>query len=391
MIFFTVGLVGTTTGSILPEIIETYQVSYQTASYLPVVWNAGVILGSTITNYSVRLTSGNSLLQFQCLLIAVALLSMSYTNSYPIYVSFYTILAFACGMALTLGHTIAVTNNLDQISSGLSIAEFSIGVGYLSAPLLFYILSSTGVEWKAGLVVILILPVLISLVHARSQTSYNLVQSQKEDHRESSEYVNSVTLLILLSLIGLASACIHYLEWGQNTWNTIYNVETLGVDENLGRLIFSAFLFGFVMSRFANIFITRYVSVIWLSVISLVLIGISFALYIAGNSVYLNALSGFLLGLGLGPLLPNVMTIVLKGRADLASIVSTIVILCGGIGASLGGVVLGLEIQQGRISELYQRSFLIVLSILAFAIVFLMSLDMSTKLRATPKATVNKH
>lgn len=391
LMFFLVGLLGTTTGALLPEIMRKFAVTGTGVSVFVALWSGGVTLGSAATNGLVRRIEGPVLLRLQCLCAILALAVMGGTSHYGVYLGAYVVLAVACGTMITLGHTVAACHNPDGLASGLSVIELAVGLGYLSAPLFFATLSQLGHGWEHGLWLLCLLPAAMMGLQARLGIDFRAEPPAADDRTAAEAPLPRGWLYGFLALLMLGSIGIHYIEWGQNTWNTVYTMRALGVDGDTARVVFSVFLGGIVLSRFLNIFLSRRLRLPVLIGLNLGAIALAFALYSGAQGMVPSVLGNALFGLGLGALLPNIMAFTLENRLHLAARVSTLVIMGGGLGAFAGGFVLGLEMERGHLADLYSRSFAAALALVALAMAGLYLVRRRLGLRlagGTPGATL---
>jgi len=178
------------------------------------------------------------------------------------------------------------------------------------------------------------------------------------------KYILEMTLLLLF----FSSLGMTFLEWGQNTWNVYYLTEGLALDSSLSKLVFATFSIAMVVSRLGNVWLVRMYPLYRLLVLSLILVCCGIALIAASHKSMLLIAGNVLFGLGIGPLVPNVMALVLQNRTEFAPVVSNSMVIGGAVGSFLGGWLLNIEVQRGNILLIYIPILLAVALMLAITV-----------------------
>ncbi|HEX2581667.1 MAG TPA: MFS transporter [Dongiaceae bacterium] len=344
ILFFVLGLLGTVTGTVLPNLKQEFGLSNENASFVYLYWSLGFFCGAYAGGRFFKIFGIKRLL-IAILLISIALLFSLYSaTSIAAYKYSISLLAVMVGALFTAGHGIVGSMASANRTSNLSLMDFVVSMGYFSSPLLIngmdFLKGPLSGNWRmifllaGALLLIVILLSLAADIGGREQ-GYS-----KEQGRANARYIFLLTKPIFISF-AIASIFLHAAEWGHNVWFVTYAHEVKGLSTSYARTGFSFFLIGTAFSRLINSWLARAFQPAALLAFYLAIAVAGVLSILVSHSYVFLSLSNLAFGFGLGALFPIILGLSMNAAPAHGSMLSAIALMSGTIGAQGASYLIG--------------------------------------------------
>ena len=305
--FLGVGLPDSALGTAWPAIYTEFNLPISMAGYIAMTTSFGTILSSLLSTRLIRRFGTGMVTAVSTILTVIGLAGYAY-GGHP--VSF-----FACAVPLGLGAG-AVDSALNNfMATNYSAAKMNFmqcfyGLGVAASPYLMSLALGQGNDWRKGYRTLTLIQAGLAVFTVLVLPLWRKVEKTKKEEQESEQPVYRVRELIarpevLFSCLVFLFACSVELTAGG--WSSTFFVESKGVQKDDAARIAILFYAGLTIGRFASGFLVKKLGA-WklLKLSSAVLFSAIAGMAIPGP-VAMTAGALFFVGLGVGPLFPNLL------------------------------------------------------------------------------------
>ncbi|WP_139693216.1 MFS transporter [Sporolactobacillus terrae] len=177
-LYFLTGLTAISIGSVMPELLSYYHVSYTIGGKLIFVGAMGFLAGVLLTSYLNRRFHPKALLTFSALLIAAAQFSILLLPPFPLFMALYFLNSVGSASIGIVVATMFIEVFIGRQAVAMSYLEVSFGLGAFTMPLLasFFIAHDI---WRYLFVITAVLAVILAIVWTRISYSKTMVDTRE--------------------------------------------------------------------------------------------------------------------------------------------------------------------------------------------------------------------
>ncbi|HET6568525.1 MAG TPA: MFS transporter, partial [Rhodothermales bacterium] len=237
------GVVMTTLGTILPAVIERFDIDMARAGTLVSLLSAGILAGSVVFGPVVDRYGYRGLLLLCTALVALGLEGIAFASSLALLQPAIFLIGFGGGVINGGTNALVADISSEGRSAGLSLLGVFYGVGALSIPLLLGLTLRQGVYTVPVAIVgaCALLPLLFFIAIRFPQPK----QAQGFPIKDGLKLIRETTLLLLGLMLFLESG----MEITVGNWTTSFLTSELGLDAADAAFFLSFFLLGMTLAR----------------------------------------------------------------------------------------------------------------------------------------------
>lgn len=352
------GGMGASLGPLLPFLSQHFTLSLASVGQAFIGWSTGFCLGSLCAARLIIKISPFLLIFTANLIASLCVLGMATVNSFGIYCLFYTLTGVFGGLLFTSSHTLASYVFLSNRRAVLSLIDFSFSIGTLISPLLIGLTAWMNWQWQflyqfiaaglflSSLLIFVCFPIIFNFTKTQKTIPVAPVLSQRPFPQKN--------IVLLLSLFSIFCFLLGFSEWQQNVWLVSYLI-SLGLSVTQASIIFSGFSAGMLCIR--GMFILSFKKnrpVILYSGLALIIllaaVGLTF-----GTQFFVMLMSSFLFGIGIGSLLPGMMSSVMSLMPRKSAVISSVAIISLTLGGQLSSFATGKAVNRLGMLEGYRQ------------------------------------
>ena len=240
--FVLLGMSLTVPGVAWPSVAESFDRSLAELGYVTLLFGGGYTVSTLLSGRLSAKAGIGPILIASAATAAIALVALSTSGTWPIYLIATGLLGIAGGLAD------AATNTYVAIRRGarsMGILHGSFGIGAIAGPLLVAVLLAAGQSWRVAFALLAIGQGVYALGLWRFARNLDVsVEAIPREHRadllRSSVLVWS--LVVFFVYMGIAA--------GTGIWAFTFLTEERGINDGLSALIVAAYWGGFTASRF---------------------------------------------------------------------------------------------------------------------------------------------
>jgi MFS transporter, FHS family, glucose/mannose:H+ symporter len=376
------GVVLTSLGSLLPSLIERFDMGRADAGSLLMLMSIGILLGSVVFGPVVDRYGHKGLLLIGLGLVLVGLEGIAFAPSL-LWLRLSIVLVGVGGGVINGGTNALVADISEQgRTAGLSLLGIFFGIGAVGVPFSLGMLldrfSYQSLMVAVGLTVLVPLALTAALRFPRPK------QTQGLPIREGLRLTGDRVLLLLGLMLFLQSG----MEITVGGWTAAYYQERMGLDGNRALFFVSLFWFGMMLARLAlgTVFRHKPGAVVLPACIGLALLGS--ALMMSAATLVFAGVGTFLLGAGLAAGFPVVLGRVADRYAALSGTAFSIVLVMALTGGSLLPFVTGV---LGGVYGLHASLLVVPAGLALQLVIFALVLRRTRAMPATPSSAVEEH
>lgn len=302
--FIGLGLPDSVFGSVWPAIYADLNLPASFGSFVTIIISIGTAISSFFAARLINKFGTKRVTFFSTLLITVSLLGFSMANS----MVFLCICSIPAGLGA--GAIDAGLNNYIALNYKAKYMHFLhcfYGVGVVISPYLISIALSFNNDWRLGYRIIFFVQLFITILSLVTLPLWNKVKSENNAQEYKGKTLSTIELM---KLDGIWSFWIIYftttaIEFTCGTWSCAYLVETAGVSESLAAKLFLFFYVGMTVGRFLSGLLSDKLNYKNIMTIGCAIEFIGILLLFIPLPIEFRAVSLLLIGLGNGPLYPN--------------------------------------------------------------------------------------
>lgn len=303
--FIGVGLPDSVLGAAWPAIYTEFSVPISLAGYISSTVSACTIISSLLSSRVIN-KFGTGLVTFiSTLLTAAALLGFALCGN----VYFFFLPAIPLGLGA--GSIDTALNNfvaLHYSASKMNFLHCFYGLGVAASPYIVSLaLSSTG-SWRKGYLVVSAIQLFITLVSGLSLPLW--FKAEKNDSENAVDVQSPPSVLSLVKNPTVRMSCIAFftscaLELCAGSWSSTYFVNAKGLPRDEAARTAMLFYVGLASGRFLSGVFSNRLGRRKITLISSLVMLFALAVFALPLSASLSATALFLIGLGIGPVFPN--------------------------------------------------------------------------------------
>ncbi|MBP3604184.1 MAG: MFS transporter [Lachnospiraceae bacterium] len=303
--FIGLGLPDSLFGAAWPAIYAEYNLPLSFGSFLTVISFLGTTISSLCSAKVINRFGTNKVTAFSTALTAVALLVMSFTESY------WPMCVCALPLGLGAGSIDTALNNyvaLHYSATQMSFLHCFYGVGVSVSPYILSLVLNGENGWRGGYRIAVLIQVFIAAV------LFCTIPLWKKAHgKEAGEEEPEVKVLSLKEIVKIPGVkvmwslfiCSCTIECTCGSWGSTFLVEHKGFAVEKAAEIITFYYVGMALGRFLSGVVATKLHSWTIIKIGQVVMGIALVLLCLPVGGILPGISLFLVGLGNGPLFPN--------------------------------------------------------------------------------------
>jgi len=291
-------------GTAWPAIYTEYGLPISLGGVITMVTFIGTTISSLLSARLIR-KFGTARLTAGCtLLTALALLGFSFSHSFVVLIILAVPLGLGAGSIDTaLNNYVASHYNASQ----MSFLHCFYGVGVTVSPFILTLVFRNDTNWRIGYGIATIIQFAIAAIVIFSLPLWNRVRDKNEI---SESAIKSLSVIEASKIRGvkvmwLLFLCTCSIELTVGAWSSTFLVESRGATEELAAGTITFYYLGMTSGRFLSGVLARKIHSRTIITIGSVILGIALLMLTITNNSYIAIAALFLIGLGNGPLFPN--------------------------------------------------------------------------------------
>lgn len=303
--FIGLGIPDSLFGTAWPAIYMELGLPFSFGSVVTVLISAGTVLSSLLSPLLIRRFSTGRLTAFSTALTAASLIGFSFSDS----LIFFCLLALPLGIGAGAVDT-ALNNyiSLHYSASHMSFLHCFYGIGVSLSPYLMSLIISSPSGWRGGYQAAFMIQIFITLLLFAALPLWKKADSVHP--HPSEENVDSLSLRRILNIPGVISICCVFItscgiEYTCGSWGSTFLVEYRNLPFDTAARIIMFYYIGMTLGRFISGLLSCVLHSWQIIRIGQCLLGISILFLIIPAPPFFAAVGLFLIGLGNGPLFPN--------------------------------------------------------------------------------------
>lgn len=360
--FFMSGFVSVLMGSIMPYIIEDYQISYLHVGKAMALLSTGNLFATFFTGYLVKLLGRRRASVLLSMLTSIGFLMIICLPREEILMVSFFMIGITRGSISNLNNS--VVNNMDKGKSRwLNYLHMFYSLGAFLSPIFVVILMTLGFEWKEVLLILLFFPLTGSVLYSRIPDQENQEKNKGEKKCETPYYRQSLFWLCCIVLFFYVGA-----ENALSGWLVLYLKDGLFMPDNYAQSILSLLYFIMAAGRLIGGYVSAKLQKTTLLLLSSVGAATMFLLFIFSTGYLYVSIAIIGIGLCFAPIYPTIIAVC--GQViDKEGIGMGAFLTIGGIGKMLitylvGAIASGYDIHVGMFFMLFELLFLLMGSLI---------------------------
>lgn len=348
-LYFLTGLTAISIGSVMPELLNYYHVSYTVGGRLIFVGAMGFLTGVLLTSWLNRRFQPKPILTISALVIAFAQFSILLLPPFPLFMTLYFINSVGSAAIGIVVATMFIEVFIGRQAVAMSYLEVSFGLGAFTMPLLASFFIAHGI-WRYLFVLTAVLAVVLAIVWTRISYSKQAVdQGEPLDASGSSDAQRPLSANLKWIVLGLFALIVFLyggLEGSLNNFMSSIFIHYLNQATYYASISVGIFWGAMVIGRAATAIIIRkltYSTYLLMNIIGSI---VSLVLFI----VLKNALMGYIFVGTLGLMMSGIYSITLVyanySIPNSAHLVTPIISGLSGLGSAIFPALTGFAIDR---------------------------------------------
>ena len=303
--FIGVGLPDSVLGTAWPAIYREFNLPVSLAGYISATVSACTIISSLISSKVINKFGTGVVSAVSTLMTAAALLGFAFTDN----AVFFFLLAIPLGLGA--GSIDTALNNfvaLHYSASKMNFLHCFFGIGVATSPYVMSLALGADDNWRKGYIIIGFIQFVIALIAVLSLPLWK--KAKKKDESDNPTPPKTLTLSQLFKMPAVRMSCFAFfsycaLELCAGSWSSTYFVNIKGLSSDKAAQIAMLFYIGLASGRFLSGIVAQKIGR-WriIRIATLILFG-AIIMFILPLPVPVAAFALFFIGLGCGPVFPN--------------------------------------------------------------------------------------
>lgn len=303
--FIGVGLPDSVLGTAWPAIYREFNLPVSLAGYISATVSACTIVSSLISSKVINKFGTGVVSAVSTLMTAAALMGYAFSNN----AVFFFMLAIPLGLGA--GSIDTALNNfvaLHYSASKMNFLHCFYGIGVVASPYVMSLALGADDNWRKGYVIIGMIQFGIALIAVLSLPLWE--KAKKKDGSDNPTLPKPLTLSQLFKMPAVRMSCFAFfgycaLELCAGSWSSTYFVSIKGLTSDKAAQIAMLFYIGLASGRFLSGIFARKLERWKIIGISSLILLVALILFVLPLPVFVAAVALFFIGLGCGPIFPN--------------------------------------------------------------------------------------
>ncbi len=305
--FIGVGLPDSVLGTAWPLIYRDFGLPLSVAGYLTAVISVGTIISSLLSSRLIKLFGTGLLTAISTLLTAIALLGFAFTENAWFFFLLSIPLGIGAGAIDTALNAFVV---LHYDASKTSFLHCFYGLGVATSPFVLSLAFGENGDWRKGYFIVAILQFFIVLVTFVALPLWKKVE--KRDKQEGKTEQKTLPMKDLWKKTSVRWVCFAFftscaLELTAGSWSSTFFVNAKGLSSDKAALVTMLFYIGLTSGRFLSGVTANKLGRRRILRISLIILPVALFFCLLPLPTFVTAIALFFIGLGIGPVYPNLM------------------------------------------------------------------------------------
>ena len=348
--FIGLGIPDSLFGTAWPAISKDLSLPVSWANFVTIIISGGTIVSSLLSARIINRFGTSIVTAISTTLTACALLGFSFSNN----MTYLGLCAIPLGLGA--GSIDTALNNyvaLHYKASHMNFLHCFYGIGITLSPILMSIALSGG-SWKNGYRSVSYIQFGIAALTIFTLPIWKKVSNNSEEHQSGSNKTIGFGKLIKDSKVRMA-CCVFLgscgLEYTCGIWGSTYLVQSKGLAVDSAALTITFYYIGIAFGRFLSGVLSRKLSSKQLINKGQFIVLIAIILLMLPLPFQVSAVALFLIGVGNGPIFPNMLHITLQNFGEkISQSVMGVQMACSYIGIMIAPAIFGIIAQNISVS-----------------------------------------
>lgn len=290
-------------GSAWPAIYGEFHVPVSYASFISVIISAGTVISSLLSTKIIAKLGTAKVTAISTSLTAIALLGFSCSHD------FLWMCICAVPLGIGAGSIDTALNNyvaLHYNAMQMSFLHCFYGIGVTLSPYLMSLALSDSMNWRGGYRTVFYIQLVIALLSFISIPLWKKIKSNQQEE----EIIHVLSLVQMIKRKKIWASCgvfagISALESTCLIWGSTYLSETIGLSADMAAALITFYFAGMTLGRFFSGLLALRFSDWKIIITGQSIIFIAVLILLITNDTASVVLGFFLIGLGNGPVFPN--------------------------------------------------------------------------------------
>ena len=301
--YIVLGVPDSLLGSAWPAIYGEFHVPVSYASFISVIISAGTVISSLLSTKIIAKLGTAKVTAISTSLTAIALLGFSCSHD------FLWMCICAVPLGIGAGSIDTALNNyvaLHYNAMQMSFLHCFYGIGVTLSPYLMSLALSDSMNWRGGYRTVFYIQLVIALLSFISIPLWKKIKSNQQEE----EIINVLSLVQMIKRKKIWASCgvfagISALESTCLIWGSTYLSETIGLSADMAAALITFYFAGMTLGRFFSGLLALRFSDWKIIITGQSIIFIAVLILLITNDTASAVLGFFLIGLGNGPVFPN--------------------------------------------------------------------------------------
>lgn len=302
--FIGVGLPDSILGTAWPSIYREFDLPVSLAGYLTATVSACTIISSLLSSKVINRFGTGVVTAVSTILTVVALFGFAFSGN----AIFFFVMAIPLGLGA--GSIDTALNNfvaLHYSATKMNFLHCFYGLGIAASPYIMSYALGNDNNWRKGYILVAVIQSVIALIAILSLPLWKKVERQE---KKADNVVKVLKLSDLIKMPAVRLSCYAFfsscaLELTAGSWSSTYFVNTKGVIPDKAAQITMLFYVGLAFGRFLSGVLAKKLSRWQIIGISTGVLFGAIIMFILPVSIMATSIALFLIGLGIGPIFPN--------------------------------------------------------------------------------------
>lgn len=301
--YISLGVPDSLLGSAWPAIYGEFHVPVSYASFISVIISAGTVISSLLSTKIIAKLGTAKVTAISTSLTAIALLGFSCSHD------FLWMCICAVPLGIGAGSIDTALNNyvaLHYNAMQMSFLHCFYGIGVTLSPYLMSLALSDSMNWQGGYRTVFYIQLVIALLSFISIPLWKKIKSNQQEE----EIIHVLSLVQMIKRKKIWASCgvfagISALESTCLIWGSTYLSETIGLSADMAAALITFYFAGMTLGRFFSGLLALRFSDWKIIITGQSIIFIAVLILLITNDTASAVLGFFLIGLGNGPVFPN--------------------------------------------------------------------------------------
>lgn len=301
--YISLGVPDSLLGSAWPAIYGEFHVPVSYASFISVIISTGTVISSLLSTKIIAKLGTAKVTAISTSLTAIALLGFSCSHD------FLWMCICAVPLGIGAGSIDTALNNyvaLHYNAMQMSFLHCFYGIGVTLSPYLMSLALSDSMNWQGGYRTVFYIQLVIALLSFISIPLWKKIKSNQQEE----EIIHVLPLVQMIKRKKIWASCgvfagISALESTCLIWGSTYLSETIGLSADMAAALITFYFAGMTLGRFFSGLLALRFSDWKIIITGQSIIFIAVLILLITNDTASAVLGFFLIGLGNGPVFPN--------------------------------------------------------------------------------------